>query len=412
MALIAKRGQLPATPHTEFYAIPNVLALEEIHGSYGFDGPWARKMHVRNYPTQVTKPPVMARFNFERNYVDPKSTPLTPYLIHSGEAPFAGDALSNRICLCGGQSTFMSVIKALDGFPENCFFRNAESHELFFVQEGEGVVATEFGELPFVKNDYIVVPKAVTYRIDLNSDQVWLLLIESKYPFAWPPHYMNSGGQAHMTAPIVETEIGLPDLKPFRDEKGEFPVFVKAPGGSVTEMILGHHPFDVCGWEGALYPFTFPILNHHGIAREIHTAPPMHNTFQSGPIPQAGFSVCSFVPQMEGWHPKEVCAPYAHMNVDSDEFMFFCNGAYGARKGIVRDGSITLHQGGVPHSPHGKAAEKSLGNRGKIANRLAVMLDTYFESLRVTTAALPYCDPDYSTSWHRAHQVSESGEPS
>jgi homogentisate 1,2-dioxygenase len=404
MALIVRRGDLPNTPHTEFYAIPGVLALEEIHGSYGFDGPWSRKMHVRHYPTEQSTRPTVADFHFRPNFVDSAAIALEPYMIHSGDIPYGGDALRSRFALCGGHSTLMSVIKATEGFPADVYLRNAASHELFFVQEGSGVLSSEFGELPFKQHDYIVVPKATTYRIDLHEGSVWLLLIESKFPYEWPPHYMNRGGQAHMTAPIVETEIGVPDLQPFRDEVGEFTVFIKAPGGTVTESKQSHHPFDVSGWEGALYPFTFPILNHHGIAREIHTAPPMHNTFQSGHIPNTGFSVCSFVPQMEGWHPKEVCAPYAHMNVDSDEFMFFCNGSYGARKGIIKDGSISLHQGGVPHSPHGKAAERSLANRGKIAERLAVMLDTYFEPLTITVPALEFCDPEYSTSWSRAAQ--------
>ena len=402
MALIIKRGELPQTPHTAFYAIPGVLALEEIHGSYGFNGPWSRKMHVRNYPTQLIKDPEIAAFSFAPQFIDTNKTALKPYMIHTGDIPFSGDALTGRVYLCGGHNSMMSVVKPTASFPKDTFFRNGESHELYFVQDGEGILASEFGELKFKKNDYIIVPKATTYRIDIGSVNAWLLLIESKYPIEWPAHYMNSGGQAHMSAPIVETEIGTPQLMPFKDEKGEFTIFVKAPGGAITNCTLGHHPFDLAGWEGALYPFTFPILNHHGIAREIHTAPPMHNTFQSGHIPQSGFSVCSFVPQMEGWHPKEVCAPYAHMNVDSDEFMFFCNGAYGARKGIVKDGSITLHQGGIPHSPHGKAAEKSLANRGKMTQRLAVMLDTYFEPLTITTAAVPFCDPLYATSWSRA----------
>ena len=42
MVLIAKRGIVPPTPHTEFYALPGVLAREEINGSFGFSGAWSR----------------------------------------------------------------------------------------------------------------------------------------------------------------------------------------------------------------------------------------------------------------------------------------------------------------------------------------------------------------------------------
>src|SRR2546429_663589 len=121
----------------------------------------------------------------------------------------------------------------------------------------------------------------------------------------------------------------------------------------------------------------------------------MHQTFQSGNVPHSGFSLCSFVPVMAGWHPLEVPAPYAHFNVDSDELMFFCNPFYGAREGVVEEGSFTFHPGSTPHSPQGKAAERSLAARGKVQGRLAVMLDTYFESMRITTHGFAHRDPGY-----------------
>ena len=64
MAMIVTRGTLPKTPHTEFYGKPDVLALEEIHGCYGFSGAWSRKLHVRSYPTAQVKAPKTADFNF------------------------------------------------------------------------------------------------------------------------------------------------------------------------------------------------------------------------------------------------------------------------------------------------------------------------------------------------------------
>jgi len=106
------------------------------------------------------------------------------------------------------------------------------------------------------------------------------------------------------------------------------------------------------------------------------------------------------VPQISGWHPKDVPAPYGHLNVDSDELMFFCNTAYGARKGILEVGSFTFHPGALPHSPHGQAAARSLEGRGKMTNRLAVMLDTYFESMQIAKAGFQYREPDYAQSWN------------
>lgn len=400
--VITKRGTLPGTPHTEFYYIPGTLALEEIHGSYGFGGPWSRKMHVRKYPTEIKSTPKAASFNFMPE--ETKDKTLHPYLIHTGDIPYKGDALTGRHCLLWGTSTKISMIKAKESFPENKFFRNGEAHEIFFVQEGEGKLLSEYGELTFRKNHYVIVPKGATYRIELTSPELWLLVVESKFLIEWPPHYMNHGGQAHMMAPIVETEIAIPELPTPKDEQGEFSIFVQHGGGHLTEMVLGHHPFDVCGWEGALYPYVFDVANHHGIARSIHTAPPVHQTFQSGQAPYFGFSICSFVGQPDGWDKRDVPAPYAHFNVDSDEMMFFCNVNYGARKGVLQDGTMTFHPASCPHSPHGNAAEKSLTDRGKMSDRLAVMLDTFFEPLKVSTFAEKFSDKEYSTSWFRIRE--------
>ena len=79
--------------------------------------------------------------------------------------------------------------------------------------------------------------------------------------------------------------------------------------------------------------------------------------------------------------------------------MFFCNPAYGARQGIIEEGSFTFHPGATPHSPQGTAAQRSLAARGTMQARLAVMLDTYFENMRITTHGYEYRDPGYALSW-------------
>ena len=396
--MILKRGRVPATPHTEFYALKGVLSLEEIHGTFGFSGPYSRKMHLRSYPTDQAAPPRPVDFNLTPRPA--KETALQPYHLRTGALPFGEDALRARKPLLFGPTMTVSISKPKRSMAEGVFFRNGERHELYFVQEGSGTLASEYGELPFRPGLYLVVPKGATYRIELSSKSAVFLIIDSLYPIHFPPHYLNSQGQAALMAPIVETEIEAPVLRSPRDEAGRFAVDTLHGGGRVTRLTLGHHPFDLAGWEGSLYPFAFDIKNHHGIAREIHTAPPLHQTFQSGQAPHNGFAICSFVPQMEGWHPKEVPAPYAHQNVDCDEVMFFSNASYTARKGVIEPGSMTFHPGSLPHSPQGAAALRSLAERGKLNTRRAVMLDTFFESLSLTETAFRCRDKEYALSWH------------
>src|SRR2546426_444116 len=195
MAMIVRKGTVPSTPHTEFYAIPNVLAREEIHGSYGFSGAWSRKLHVRFYPTEQVKPPRKGEFDLVPEF-PAEADVLQPYHIFTGRIPFEGDALSSRKPIVHGPRTSISVSKPTKSMP-----------------------------------------------------------------------------------PVVEAEIETPELPPYKDARGEFAIDVKHSGEKITRIRLGHPPFDLAGGEGALYPFFSDIKTHHGIAGEIHTAPPMHQTF-------------------------------------------------------------------------------------------------------------------------------------
>jgi homogentisate 1,2-dioxygenase len=401
MSIMQKRGEIDPVPHTEQRNADGSLRLEEIHGTFGFSGPWSRKMHLRRYPTELSQMPSQADFHFLSTR-SALNDIVQPFLVRTALIPFATDALRARTPLLSGPNTRVSSLKASTEFEPNCYFRNGAFHELFFIQEGTGTLFSEYGSVPFKPFDYIVIPKGTTYRIELQTQPLFAMIIESVFPIEWPEHYRNQAGQLHMISPVVETEIRPPQYEAASDVSGEFVIFVQQRAGAITKTIQQHHPFDVVGWEGTLYPYAFPISSHHGITREIHTAPPAHQTFQAGQVPHYGFSLCSFVSQMEGWHPREVPVPYAHLNVDSDEVMFFSSASYGAREAILEEGMLTFHPGAVPHSPHGDAAEKSLRNRGRMSSRRAVMFDTYFESLEIFVSAEPYLDREYPLSWIRA----------
>ena len=400
MTVIVKKGNIPATPHTEYYSIPDVLALEEIHGSYGFNGPYTRKIHVRSYPTEQSKLPKVADFSLSSKVASDKA--LQPYHILTQNIPFEKDFIRSRKPLLMGAKTAVSVSKPKLSMNENEFFKNGERHEILYVQDGSGILKTEYGELNIRKGLYLIIPKGTIYKVDLTSSEAFFLIIESQFPITFPPHYMNKLGQATLMSAVVETEIDIPKFQEPIDKKGEYTLCVKHNGGNITAITLSHHPFDIAGWEGAFYPFGFHIDNHHGVSREIHTAPPMRQTFQSGDGNSYGFSICSFKSQMEGWHPKDIPAPYAHSNVDSDEVLFFSSSNYTAREGVIGEGSITLHPGAIPHSPHGDAALRSIKERAKVNNMLAVMIDTFFEDLLVTEVGYEYRDKEYALSWYKA----------
>jgi homogentisate 1,2-dioxygenase len=155
------------------------------------------------------------------------------------------------------------------------------------------------------------------------------------------------------------------------------------------------HPFDVVGWDGCLYPYTFNVDDYEPITGRVHQPPPVHQVFEAN-----NFVICNFVPRKVDYHPLAIPVPYYHSNVDSDEVMFYCGGDYEARKGSgIQLGSISLHPGGHSHGPQPGAAEASIGKES--FDELAVMVDT-FRPLELGEGGRACDDGRYATSWHRA----------
>ena len=158
------------------------------------------------------------------------------------------------------------------------------------------------------------------------------------------------------------------------DGTGDVEVLVKhRVGGQVvgTRMTYDTHPFDVVGWDGCLYPYTFNLEDYMPITGKIHQPPPVHQVFEGW-----NFVVCNFLPRKVDYHPLSIPVPYYHSNVDSDEIMFYVGGDYEARKGSgINLGSISVHPGGYAHGPQPSAIEASLG--AEKFDETAVMIDTF-----------------------------------
>ena len=144
------------------------------------------------------------------------------------------------------------------------------------------------------------------------------------------------------------------------------------PSGLVgTRMTYATHPFDVVGWDGCLYPYTFNVEDFMPITGKVHQPPPVHQVFEGH-----NFVVCNFCPRKVDYHPQSIPVPYYHSNVDSDEVMFYVGGDYEARKGSgINIGSVSLHPGGYAHGPQPQAVEASIG--AEYFDELAVMVDTF-----------------------------------
>src|SRR5207249_1686896 len=98
-----------------------------------------------------------------------------------------------------------------------------------------------------------------TYDVDPGGDEITgrrLLMWHDDVEI--PRRYRNQDGQLLEGAPYYHRDIHPPTELHTNREKGEFPVRVRVRGGYQT-YVLDYHPFDVVGWDGYLYPWTFSI---------------------------------------------------------------------------------------------------------------------------------------------------------
>ncbi|MFC7440899.1 homogentisate 1,2-dioxygenase [Laceyella putida] len=385
MPFYRRLGKIPAKRHIQFRQQDGSLYREQVMGTKGFSGIQSILYHIHP-PTQVRE----ARFLREWA-VQPEQEGANRHRhFLSFEAPGGKDPIEGRIHWLVNEDAAIATVTPTE--PMSYFFRNSDGDEILFVHEGEGVLETIFGDLPYRAGDYLVIPVGTTYRLAMTSAKTRLLVIESTGEITPPRRYRNEVGQLMEHSPYCERDIRTPEKLQTRQEKGTFEIRVKSRN-RLHSYIYDFHPFDVVGWDGYLFPWALNIEDFEPITGSIHQPPPVHQTF-AGP----NFVVCSFVPRMYDYHPLAIPAPYYHSNVNSDEVLYYVRGNFMSRKGI-REGSITLHPSGIPHGPHPGKAEESIGKTW--TEELAVMVDT-FRPLKVTQAALKHEVPDYMASWYPA----------
>lgn len=383
MTYYYKLGTIPRKRHTQFRQPDGSLYHEELISVHGFSGAQSLLYHLHP-PTQVYN--VLLQQKTEIAYDEER--PLRHTHLRTAHIPAHGDAIESRIPLVANADVCISIARPTTAM--SYWYRFGQGDEVIFVHDGSGILESQYGILHYRAGDYLVIPAGTLWRIlpDQGVDQR-MLVVEAYGHIEPPARYLNRYGQFLEHAPYHERDIRPPEsLLPHSDE-GEFEIRVKARG-YITSYLYHHHPLDVVGWDGHLYPFAFNIEDFEPITGRLHQPPPVHQTFAG-----QGFVICSFVPRLVDYHPQAIPAPYHHSNVDSDEVIYYSEGNFISRKGIER-GSITVHPSGIPHGPHPGLYEGSIGKNR--TDEFAVMIDT-FHPLKLTQQATDLEDSFYPYSW-------------
>ncbi|MBX3375657.1 MAG: homogentisate 1,2-dioxygenase [Phycisphaeraceae bacterium] len=410
MPYYTKLGLLPRKRHVQFRRPDGCLYSEEVFGTEGFVGPTTTMYHIHP-PTQVFG--WKALYSTKAEYVEQDIMRMRHVMTGGHRLPPKGDCITGRVVLFGNADCEMAVGNPAEQM--NYHYKNGQGDECIFIHYGSGVCHTMLGTLKFGPRDYLVIPKGVIYKltwdkrangpdgkpadggppIDTTPFGRYLLIETTNGSHIGPPprYVSKAQGQFLEHAPYCERDLRLPEFPMTWDERGDFPVRIKARD-LVHEYVYHYHPLDIIGWDGCYYPFIFNADDFSPITGKLHMPPPIHQTFEAH-----NFVICTFAPRMLDYHPQSIKVPYNHSNLDSDEVLYYVDGNFGSRKGI-EIGSLTAHPQGIPHGPHPGTIEASLA--ATHTQELAVMCDT-FRPLFPTKAALDLDDPKYPASWQGEH---------
>ncbi len=319
--------------------------FEEEHGRKGFYGKAAHLYHAH-------PPTGWSRFE----------GPLRPHCFDLNKlAPSdASDPAGYPLAFLGNVD--VQVLVSRRSAPMPYYFRNADGDELYFVHRGAGTIETDFGPISFTAGDYVVLPRAVTYRVVPTTSDSFFLIVESRTEFN-PPDKGLIGQHALYDPGVVVT----PEPDPHLDDTREWEVRIKADG-EYSSVYYPYNPLDVVGWKGDLTSWKLsmkdirPVMSHRA-----HLPPSAHTTFVT-----SGAVVCTFLPRPLEEDPEALHVPFFHRNTDYDEFIFYHDGNFFSRDNITK-GMATLHPRGIHHGPHPKALA-SQGSKTH-TDEYAVMLD-------------------------------------
>ncbi len=385
-------GRIPPKRHTRLSLDPDTsfknegLAYEHVITTEGFWRAFSTIYHLKP-PTRIRDARLHRRVQLHPAFDD---HPLRHHHLKTRDIERSGDLYEGRVPMFFNQDVVSYRCRPEKAYGSFEYYRNGGADEVIFVNRGGGTLESLYGKLRYREGDYVVIPRTTTYRLvpdDISVEDH--LILETFSPVSIPKRYKNIDGQMTLDAPYCERDFHSPIELIENDEENDVDVLVK-DRDRLSAMTLASHPFDVIGWDGFLYPFTFNVDDFEPITGTTHMPPPIHQTFDC-----RGYVICTFAPRYLDHHPDAIKVPYVHDNVEADEVLFYVRGNFGSRKG-VEPGSFTLHPQGIPHGPHPGTIMASMD--ADRTEELAVMFDTQHR-LHIAEEAISMDDPDYPKSW-------------
>ncbi|ANY22535.1 homogentisate 1,2-dioxygenase [Gordonia terrae] len=398
-------GDIPAKRHTMFETRYGAPCFEEFIGEEGFSSTGSLLYH-RSVPSNL----VGARDWLPGDLGTTVNHPLGPRHFRLPEL-FANDTyrgndlVRDRRLILSNPDVRISYVVA---DRPSVLYSNGIGDEVVYIESGRAVLESVFGRIEVESGDNVVIPRVAIHRwIPEDVETVGPLkafVVEGAGHVRFPRRYLSEFGQFLEGAPLCERDIRGPQgstMVTGEAADADTDVYVKhrtASGILGSVVTYDHHPFDVVGWDGCLYPYAFNYRDFSPVTGEILQPPTSYQILEG-----RNFVICNFVPRPLEYHPRALKVPYYHSNVDSDEVMFYHAGETAARKGSgIGNASVSLHPAAYTHGPGRQAYLDSPAMTE--SNEMAFMVDT-FNPLELGEGALASDDPGYAGHWTRGRGV-------
>ncbi len=279
------------------------------------------------------------------------------------------------------------------------YFSNSDGELLFVPYQGKIRLRTEFGVLEISPGMIAVIPRGITFKVELID--------------APAAGYLCENSAAPLTLPQLGLigANGLANPRHFQYPKAAF----EEPQGNVSLICKyqknwwiahsDHSPLDVVAWHGNYAPYCYDLSLFNTINTVSFDHPdPSIFTVLTSESSTPGTPNLDFVIFPPRWMVAENTfrPPYFHRNV-MNELMGLVFGEYDAKMEGFTIGGVSIHNCMTAHGPDTESYQKASKQQLKpdhYTNTLAFMFESK-EPWKVTESALkhPTKQVDYSACW-------------
>lgn len=303
----------------------------------------------------------------------------------------AGDA--------AGQAGMAAHVYVANADMVDDHFFNADGELMLVPQEGGVRLVTEMGVIEVEPGEICVIPRGVTFKVELMNGPVRGYVCENYGAKFTLPDRGPIGANCLANPRDFKTPVAW-----YEDKETPCRLVVKWCGRFfVTEM--GWSPLDVVAWHGNYAPYKYDLSTYSPVGAILFDHPdPSIFTVLTAPSGEEGTANIDFVIFPPRWMVAEHTfrPPWYHRNIMS-EFMGLIRGQYDAKeKGFV-PGGASLHNMMLAHGPDAFGFDKATQTElkpVKLEDTMAFMFETRFPQMLTRYAAeAETLQEDYLDCW-------------